>query len=269
MELESIFSILDRLLILSGVFIVLFFKGSFIGAVSVYPIVESVILAASVVVLFKRVKNISMKFSRKILATSLKESSLFFLGNVLIMVFLYVDSVMLSKMKDEATVGLYNASYNIIYNLRILVSPFIMALFPAMSLHAVRNKEKLLEMYYKVRKSIFLLGLAVTVIGFVLSKPIILILYGDNFRDSVPAFSILILAIPAIYLNGFFGYLLTSLNYQKEILKYLFIACVINIVLNAVFIPAYGFIGASVITVISEIIVVSLCYMKLCRIGFR
>ncbi|MFH1073945.1 MAG: flippase [Candidatus Firestonebacteria bacterium] len=269
MEYESVFAVLDKLMVfVLGIAVLLEGKG-ILWVAGVYSLVEAVILILSIILLFKKFPGIKFSFSFKTLSYSVKQSFIFFLLNILLMVFLYIDSLMLSKMKDETAVGLYNAAYNLVYNLRFLVSPLINAIFPAMSLSAVKSVEELFIMSRKVRKTLFLLGLGISVIGFIFSRQIIILLYGLKFEASVPAFAILITAIPFIYLNGFYGYLLTAVNKQKSILYMLSISCLVNIILNLIFIPKYGFIGASVITLISEILCFVLYYGKMARMGFK
>jgi len=269
MEYESIFAVLDKLMVfVLGIAVLIEGKG-ILWVAGVYSLVETVIFIMSVILLLRKFPGIRFTFSYKTLSYSVKQSFIFFLLNILIMIFLYVDSLMLSKMKDETAVGLYNAAYNLVYNLRFLVTPLINAIFPAMALSAVKNTEELFAMSRNVRKALIFLGLGISIIGVMFSSQIIILLYGLKYEASVPAFAILITAIPFIYLNGFYGYLLTAVNKQKSILYILSLGCTVNIILNFIFIPKYGFIGASIITLISEVLCFVLYYGKMSRMGFK
>ncbi|MFH1824877.1 MAG: flippase [Candidatus Firestonebacteria bacterium] len=269
MEYESIFSLIDKILVFVMVIFVVFNKKGVVEIALVYVFVEAIMLISSVYLLLKKFPDIKYVFSKSILITSIKESSYFFLSNILLMLYLYLDSIMLSKMKGEEAVGLYNASYNLVYNLRFLISPLITSLFPSMAFNAQNDKNELLITHKKTGRLLLISGIIVTIICFVLSKQIIILLYGYKFIDSVYAFAILIWAIPFIFVNGFYSYLLTSLNHQKNILLYLTFAVILDVLLNILVIPKYGFIGASFATVISEILYFVLCFRKLIKLGFK
>jgi len=268
MEYESIFSIVDKFLIFISVLLLLYNKIGIISIVLIHPIIEIFMLTTSMYLVIKKFPQIKYTFSKELLKISIKESTPFFLSSILLMVYLYIDTVMLSKMQSEIAVGLYNASYNLVYNLRMLVSPLIISLFPSMSLNASLDKSNLNFVYKKCKKLLLISGILITIICFLLSKQIILLLYGKKYIESIPAFSILIWEVPFIYLNGFYSYLLTSLNYQKSILYYLIIASLVNIILNIIFIPRFSFLGASVTTVLSEILYFILISRKLNKLGF-
>ena len=85
-----------------------------------------------------------------------------------------------------------------------------------------------------------------------LSKEIILFLYGDNFLPSADALEILIFAGGIIFISTLVSTTLTAVNKQKVNMWLAFINVVFNIVLNLLLIPKWSYIGASIATVITE-----------------
>jgi O-antigen/teichoic acid export membrane protein len=269
MQYEAIFSIIDKMLVFIGGVLLITGNKGIVSLSILYPTVEALMLGAGLYILFKKFPDTKYVFSKSTMISSIKESLPFFFSGIFMMVYLYIDSVMLSKMQNETAVGIYNASYGLVYNLRILVSPFITSIFPSMAFHADTDREHLLRMFTKVRKVILWAGILIAVLAFTLSKQIIMLLYGTKMLASVPVFAILIWANPFIYMNGFYSYTLVSLGDQKSLFKFLVIATIANVIMNLIAIPRYSYYGASATTVLSEMIFFIMCSFRLNSLGFR
>ena len=171
-------------------------------------------------------------------------------------------------MKDENAVGMYNASFNLVYNLRFLISPLMISLFPFMSFSARYDVSKLKRLFKRTGRMLIGFGLVISFICFVLGKYIIILLYGEKYSSAVSGFAALAWAIPFYYANEFYTYLLNSMNYQKNVLIFLGVMTAANILINIFVIPKYSFVGAAYVTVISEMIFFVLCLRKLRKLGF-
>jgi O-antigen/teichoic acid export membrane protein len=90
--------------------------------------------------------------------------------------------------------------------------------------------------------------------SFLLSKKIILSLFGPQYQNSITALRILSFLIIFSYLNGLAGYFLTSINRQALTAKFLAVTTGINVILNFILIPRYSYIGAASATVVSEVL---------------
>ena len=78
------------------------------------------------------------------------------------------------------------------------------------------------------------------------------------YQGSDFAFKIILLALFFAFLNVVFNYYLLASDNQKTLLKFNFTALFINIVLNYLLIPKYGFVAASMVTVVCEALILLL-----------
>jgi Uncharacterized membrane protein, putative virulence factor len=102
-----------------------------------------------------------------------------------------------------------------------------------------------------------LLGVPLTVGTFVLVHPIIRLLSPSGlFARSEPSLRILSIAIVFLFANSAFYAMLNAINRQHMNAWATGLAAAINIVLNLIFIPLYGYLAASTTTVLTE---ASLC----------
>jgi O-antigen/teichoic acid export membrane protein len=62
---------------------------------------------------------------------------------------------------------------------------------------------------------------------------------------------------------------MSSIDKQQTLTKIVAICMVVNIVLNLIFIPRYSYIAASIITVITEFLVLSICFYVSRKIGYN
>ena len=84
---------------------------------------------------------------------------------------------------------------------------------------------------------------------------IYLFAFGEKFLVSSKALFVLSLSIPFIFINKLNATALFSVNLEKWPVYILISGAFINVVLNALVIPQYGFVGAAVTTVITEIVI--------------
>ena len=91
-------------------------------------------------------------------------------------------------------------------------------------------------------------------------------------RDSLPsiiALQILIWIIPLIFLTYVTGTIFASINQQNLLFKISSIAMVANITLNLIFIPYFSYVAASIITVITELIVLMIDLYYLSKLVYK
>ena len=81
---------------------------------------------------------------------------------------------------------------------------------------------------------------------------IIKLIYGNEFLPSIFALQILAWAVFFSYMSYTPMYSLYSINKQDAYTKIVFCCMVLNVILNLILIPMFSFIGASVVTVITE-----------------
>lgn len=170
------------------------------------------------------------------------------LSQILLMQF---DRIMINKLIGNAEAGIYSFSYTIYSLIQItgtsLDTAFSNWVFK--QLHEYENKEEVKKI--GTCFMLFLAGIVTVVMLF--SPEVIRILGGEKYKESIYS------TIPVVF-AGFFAlsYVIPSvMEYYYEKTGYIAlgtsIAALLNVVLNAVFIPQYGYIAAAYTTLISYI----------------
>jgi O-antigen/teichoic acid export membrane protein len=151
-------------------------------------------------------------------------------------------------------VGLYTAPYKIIEVLLFIPSVYSAVIFPVLSRFHVSSKESFQLIYVKSIKYMIILGLPIAAGITILSNDIILLLYQSAFSGSVVALQILIWTVPLLLLTTSFGIILISMNKQVLAIRLTFIYMIFNIGVNLVVIPQFSYLGAAVVTVLTELV---------------
>ncbi|WP_242846036.1 polysaccharide biosynthesis C-terminal domain-containing protein [Clostridium novyi] len=101
---------------------------------------------------------------------------------------------------------------------------------------------------------VVLIGVPIVVGGILLSKEIILLVFGEQFIKARIPFIILLLYILVLFMRETYGYGLNAWNREGKYLKSVIISSIANLILNLIFIPKYGIIAASITTLVSELL---------------
>ncbi len=171
------------------------------------------------------------------------------------MLFFKIDTVLLYILKDDVAVGIYNAAYNPLLALGTVITGMsVNAIYPVMSRNFVNSNDSLKNFTMISSKYMFILGVPISVGCLILANRFIELFYGNQYSAAVIAFQILSLFMPLRLVSSLTGTHLTSSNKQGIRTFIVFISAVFNVFLNIILIPSYSYIGASIATVISEIV---------------
>jgi O-antigen/teichoic acid export membrane protein len=163
------------------------------------------------------------------------------------------DLVMLSKMQTMAAVGIYGASVKLIDFLDIFTTSALGALLPFMAARWNQSSTSVLRNYQQVLRVFMVLGIAVTVGVFILSRDIVALVFGASYQATVLPLRILIWALFFNFLSGPMGlFLLVSRERLFHVIPYALGVTALSVALNLFLIPRYGYIGASGVRVISS-----------------
>ena len=217
-------------------------------------LLEAILGAVGLLVVYKKQGHLIKlwQWSRELGRDLLRESLPLILSGLTIMIYMRIDQIMLGQMVGDKAVGIYSAATRISevwYFVPMTVSSSVMpSIFKA--------KEISEELYYqrigKLNRGLVWLAIAVAIVMTFVAKPLILILFGDNYLESGTILAIHIWASVFVFTG-----VATSGWFIAENLTYLSLyrtlsGAIVNILLNIFLIPLYGGIGAAIATVIAQ-----------------
>jgi O-antigen/teichoic acid export membrane protein len=184
---------------------------------------------------------------------------------VILTVFAYIDTVMLSLMRNFSEVGLYNAAFRIYEGVTIIPTVFWLVILPRLSELYPTNPGHHQRLATKSVKYMFIGGLPVLTYGILFSDFLINFFFKGEFAPAVVTLQILFLGIAFEYPNWMVNSTLISMNRQRVIMFLGLVGLGSKIILNLLLIPRYGYNGSAVATVIAEFIIFSGAILYLYR----
>jgi O-antigen/teichoic acid export membrane protein len=160
------------------------------------------------------------------------------------------DVPILQHFRSFAEVGWYTLAYKPFEALQFVPLAIQVVVYPLLGVYFVTNLARLKLAYERFFKVLVLLGWPLTVGTFVLVHPIGRLFH--LFSQSEPSLRILAFGIVFLFANSAFYTMLNAINRQHLNAWATGLAAAINIVLNLIFIPAFGYLAASTTTVITE-----------------
>lgn len=203
---------------------------------------------------------IKKDFNFPFIAALLKESLPFGLMLIFNLIYFRIDMILLSFFRPAEEIGIYGLSYRL-FDFLIAVPLFLSnATYP----HFLAWQKNHARLFTEIRKYIFvfLLFSLSTIILFWFLAPLLTFIKKD-FEPSVLSFRILLFSLPLFFLTSFFQWILVVLRKQTFLLFVYILAALLNITLNIIFIPIFGYIACAIITGASEGLVLIFLAVKI------
>ncbi|MCE7987966.1 MAG: hypothetical protein DYG89_42925 [Caldilinea sp. CFX5] len=191
------------------------------------------------------------------------------INHLLATIFWRIDLWLLLPLAGAASVGLYSVGLKYLDGLNIIPSIFTMAIFPLMSRYARSEDGNLLRAYVLSLRLLVIVCLPIALATTFLSRDLVYFLGGaqylhipETFRffgwalpytgGSDLALSVIIWSIPIGFVNSVTQYVLIAVNQQRYLTKAFLIGVLFNVVGNLLIIPGFGYVGAAIVTILSE-----------------
>jgi O-antigen/teichoic acid export membrane protein len=271
MEYQSYGQIINSLLMLAGVLIVIYYGFGLYAIASIYFAVSVLVFIYNFFICswkFALPKfEIKINFWKLILIEALP----FALTSVFVLIYYYMDTIMLSILvpNSNSVIGWYSAAYRIVMPLSFIPAIFFSSVFPVMAIFYEKSINSLSFVFNRSIKYMVIFGIPIATGITLLANKIVLLVYGGSYYPSVIALQILIWSVPLIFVDSAFVYLFNSMNKQIIVAKIMGVVALFNILLNILLIPYYSYIGASIVMVISDVITLVLMIFVLSKTQFK
>lgn len=176
------------------------------------------------------------------------------------------DRVMITSMCGKQENGLYSVAYSAASLLLILNSGITQALTPWVYSNMQKNNKDIIKKYTSILCVIYML---VDIVFILLAPEAILILAGNKYKNSVFVIPPVAASMYLIFLYNLYSIVEFYYEKTKPVMICSIISAGLNLLLNYVFIPQYGYIAAGYTTLICyvvnslmHIIVLRYLYMK-------
>jgi O-antigen/teichoic acid export membrane protein len=174
-------------------------------------------------------------------------------------VYFRVDSIIITLTRSTAEVGIYGLAYKLFELVLVFPTFFMNALYPVMIGYR-RNETDPMHKEFRtlINKSgmFLLLSSFICMIALWMAAPAVAII-RDDFAPGIGAARVLAAGLPFFFLSSLTMWILITGKKQKLLAVIYGASMVVNISLNIMYIPVYGYMAAAWITVLSEALVLA------------
>ena len=196
-------------------------------------------------------------FNMKIMKKNLHPIVLLFLPQVAISLYVVLDRTLLGLLGSYSDVGIYEQGQKLTSIIYKIVSSLGVVMLPRVANLLSERKEK--EAQNMVRFSFILYNLIIfpMIFGLIaINEVFIKIFLGKNFQDVKYVLYIIVFNIMFIGWTNILGYqVLVVRNKNKEFMLSTTIPAIVSVAVNITVIPFFGYIGASITSVVVEFLV--------------
>lgn len=177
-----------------------------------------------------------------------------FLSTIAINMYTTTNTFLLGLLTNNTLVGYYSIAEKIISAVNGLFTPISQAIYPFISRNvSKKNKETNIIMIRKLTKLAAVLGAVFSIGVLVFAEPVVLLLFGTVYSNSIIVLRILSIIPFMVSLSNIFGIqTMLTFNYKKDFTKIVFIGGIIDIVLGIILITLMKEIGIAISFAITE-----------------
>ncbi|MEI7777730.1 MAG: flippase [bacterium] len=216
-------------------------------------IIETSVYAALLLFSFRKFGNHIRKwrFNKNIALSLLRDSWPLMLSAIAISIYMDIDQVMIKNMLGNEQAGIYAVAVKLSEVWYFIPSIICASVFPAI-VNAMKTSKELFESRLKkLYFTMFWLSFGIASFMTIFSRPIVEILFGNKYLESILTLQIYVWAGIGVSLGIAIGQYIIANNLTRIGFLNTALGAVLNILLNLILIPKIGIEGGAIATVIS------------------
>ncbi|MDP8248891.1 MAG: flippase [Candidatus Tritonobacter lacicola] len=245
MEYETLLAVVLRGISILLLIIVAKFDLGFVAIFASLSVSQLIRMVVGLIIIHRKFTRVRLKLAKNIWAKLLGESYPLGLSAFFLMASFNMPVFMIKSIGKAEDVSLFSLPHTVVLQLVIVSSATVVAIFPVFSRLALSSIDALKVAFDKSFKLLFSLGLLFFILIVKYAPPIVLAIGGSEFEASGAALRILGCAIPFLFLVQLTHYLLISADRQGYVLASLILCFSLNLCLDIITVPRWGYIGAS------------------------
>ncbi|MBE7037954.1 MAG: flippase [Ruminococcaceae bacterium] len=215
--------------------------------------IDYMIIALALIIIYKKIDKSKLKFSFVRAKEMFSKSRHYIVSSLMVTIFAQTDRIMIKHMIGNSETGFYSAAVACAsltgFVFVAIIDSFRPLIFESKKISIQSYQKNMIRLYSVIIYLSLLQSLFITL----LSKYIILILYGNAYMDSVPALRIIVWYTTFSYLGSVRNIWILAENKQKYLWIINLSGALCNVILNYILIPVWGICGASFASLATQI----------------
>jgi len=180
------------------------------------------------------------------------------LSGALIISYARIDQVIVYWIAGSRSAGLYAAVYGMLDSSHFVPISILTTLTPIIAASWAVDRARMLRVVRLAAELLAVGSFGALAFAVAAATPVVLLIFGPEYVSAAPALPVLGGAFVFICYGYLNGSLLTVMGLQQRLLRISLLALVVNVAGNLAFVPAFGFMGAAWMTLVTEVVVFGL-----------
>lgn len=215
-------------------------------------VIDYAIIAISLLIIYKKCGGSKFFFSVQTGKRLISRSKYYIISSIMTVVFTQTDKVMLKIMLDDAATGYYSAAVTCAGVSSFVFSAIIDSARPTIFQSAKLCKEQFELNMTRLYSVVIYLSLAQSLFMTILARPIINLLYGNQYTATANVLRLVVWYTTFSYIGAVRGIWMLAEEKQKYLLVANVFGALANVIVNAILIPRYGMFGAAFASIATQ-----------------
>ncbi len=219
---------------------------------SVSSTLDYLLISVILLIVYKRMGNQKLKFSWRLGMEMLHSSKYYIVASMMVSVFQQTDRIMLKLMMNEAETGYYSSAITCVSVTAFVFAAIVDSMRPPIleAKHDGSNayEPRIIQLYSVITYA----SLIQSVFMVLLARPIVLILYGEQYLPSVTALRVAVWYVTFSNYGSVRNIWMLAENKQKYLWIINLSGALANVALNAALIPLFGAVGAAAASLVTQ-----------------
>ena len=219
---------------------------------SVSSTLDYLLISVILLIVYKRMGNQKLKFSWRLGMEMLHSSKYYIVASMMVSVFQQTDRIMLKLMMNEAETGYYSSAITCVSVTAFVFAAIVDSMRPPI-LEAKHDgsdayEPRIIQLYSVITYA----SLIQSVFMVLLARPIVLILYGEQYLPSVTSLRVAVWYVTFSNYGSVRNIWMLAENKQKYLWIINLSGALANVALNAALIPLFGAVGAAAASLVTQ-----------------
>ena len=215
--------------------------------------IEVSIITLTMYIIFRNTLNndYSFVFCFKQAKEMLNLSWPLIVSGIAVLVYMRIDQLMLGEMLSQKAVGIYTAALRFSEIWYVIPTILVSSSLPVILEAKKASVERQIELLQRLFSILVKIALTASVVITFFSNDLIQLFYGKQYIEAASVLTVHIWASTFVFLGAASSSWIISNGYTKYSMMQTTAGAIVNILLNLLFIPKFGPLGAAYATVIS------------------
>lgn len=217
-----------------------------------FQAIDYCVISVSLLIVYKKCGGQKFSFSFKRGREMLSKSKYYIISGMMVTIFAQTDRLMIKNMIDDTATGYYSAAVTCVGMASFVFAAIIDSIRPVI----LESKEQSIQSFElsvsRLFSIVFYMSLIQCVLMTIPAKPIIWVLYGNEYLSSVDTLRLVVWYVTYSYIGQVRNIWILAEKKQKYLMGINLAGALLNVLINICFIPVWGIIGAAIASVITQ-----------------